>query len=736
MSFFEEQKEKDGDSFFCHEVEECEDEEEAFDSDLETDDDDSTAIPARFHYNPSRPAYLQLLPTQYSAMTNKTKWKRHGKYSSQKKMDTKNKNSTIVKSRHCCLGGYQSKTNSHHNNFNTFDCGINVGQPGRGIVCDCGTFTCYQCLRKIEIMVTEDQVLSLTVPEYLNQMFQGMKEGQRTIEKCHACFLKVNGRTPTFWEKVGHCGIRAPTSKYDGCLLFKEFGLLVDSNTIDIEGRNSVDVHGLGQEEGSGAPFHCVISPKISKQLSQGKGILNATPILECCKASTCHPKFKDRCSRQFLRGIDIEHFLPDFTPDKKKRKWHIEIITVNELRDQNGVAYSESKDPALLIEKGDNDVSCDEINNSVILDEHHYRGYQGKNTKLDVTFVLRKFSGREIKSLLVARFYRQYSKSPSPDQVHTLFNSVMKITNNDAVERTRFGGAMGIFNDNPQSMLECLSNQSLAPRKRYGTIIVPSKTSFQVIYISAEGLPKKWKYSVPKYGGQLKMEKFTPGFFHQFESIYSPFVECKIWTAHLLNSVNKLSTVVPRAVETELNNIDKTLIESEDSFRNTAGAWDNLHQFKFEVLFRYSLKNRWSINCYPAAQHKDYFKSKRSQFSGLENKICLSSKNLYCVFGHGRGGKGDDIQNDGTRVRHRSNRFVFCLLDWASGQRTVDGDRVSCRDIMLQYNGNAPLRIRQEVWLAFVLTNANRLLGDRRAQHLLRDGPTQLQLALARDEG
>ena len=120
-----------------------------------------------------------------------------------------------------------------------------------------------------------------------------------------------------------------------------------------------MDVHGLGQEEGSGAPFHCVISPKISKQLSQGKGILNAAPILECCKASTCHPKFKDRCSRQFLRGIDIEHFLPDFTPDKKKRKWHIEIITVNELKDQNGVGYSESKDPALLIEKGDNNVSC-----------------------------------------------------------------------------------------------------------------------------------------------------------------------------------------------------------------------------------------------------------------------------------------------------------------------------------------------------------------------------------------
>ena len=52
----------------------------------------------------------------------------------------------------------------------------------------------------------------------------------------------------------------------------------------------------------------------------------------------------------------------------------------------------------------------------------------------------------------------------------------------------------------------------------------------------------------------------------------------------------------------------------------------------------------------------------------------------------------------------------------------------------MVKYNGNAPLRIMNDVWLHFMYTNDNRLLGDRRAQHLLRDGPTQQQLALARD--
>ena len=36
--------------------------------------------------------------------------------------------------------------------------------------------------------------------------------------------------------------------KVEGCLLFKEFGLLIDSNTIGVKERTSVDVHGLGQE--------------------------------------------------------------------------------------------------------------------------------------------------------------------------------------------------------------------------------------------------------------------------------------------------------------------------------------------------------------------------------------------------------------------------------------------------------------------------------------------------------
>ena len=95
-------------------------------------------------------------------------------------------------------------------------------------------------------------------------------------------------------------------------------------------------------------------------------------------------------------------------------------------------------------------------------------------------------------------------------------------------------------------------------------------------------------------------------------------------------------------------------------------------------------------------------------------------------MFGHGRGGRNP---------HGRSDRFVFCLLDWASGRRTIDGGMVSRRDIMVDNVGDAPLRIMNDAWLQFVYTNALRLEEDCRAQHLLRNEPEQQQLALARED-
>mmetsp|Transcript_20809 Transcript_20809/g.47164 ORF Transcript_20809/g.47164 Transcript_20809/m.47164 type:complete len:108 (+) Transcript_20809:875-1198(+) len=104
-------------------------------------------------------------------------------------------------------------------------------------------------------------------------------------------------------------------------------------------------------------------------------------------------------------------------------------------------------------------------------------------------------------------------------------------------------------------------------------------------------------------------MSRFTPGFLQNFEKILLPFVECKIWTAHLLRDVQALESVVPRAMMTELENIDRSLDTAKTVFRlQNIDPGIFRESFRFEVLFRYSKLNRWSLNCYPATQHQDYF--------------------------------------------------------------------------------------------------------------------------------
>ena len=161
------------------------------------------------------------------------------------------------------------------------------------MVCNCGLFICYQCLHKIELMVINNRNLSQSVPQYLDQMFIALRGRHRHIQICHGCFLR-KGPSEVLLEKAGRNHVRASTSKYEGCLLFKEFGLLVDSNTIDIKGRTSVDVHGLGQETDSGAPLHCVIAPEVAQRFPEGRDPSSATLISECCKPSTCQSRFTD----------------------------------------------------------------------------------------------------------------------------------------------------------------------------------------------------------------------------------------------------------------------------------------------------------------------------------------------------------------------------------------------------------------------------------------------------------
>ena len=241
---------------------------------------------------------------------------------------------------------------------------------------------------------------------------------------------------------------------------------------------------------------------------------------------------------------------------EEKLKSWNIKIITIQELCDPFGCRYSESKLPDLKIQKGNTKVTREEVDKCVLFDCRHKKTLpSGK--PLHVTFVLGEFKGRSVKSLLVARFYNQYKKCITKFEVNEFFQSLINMTENEGMEQNRFGGALGRFGSDRHRMLDFLSESGLSPRKRIGTVVLPNATDFDVVYLSPQGIVKKWKYSIPRHGGKLKMHKFTPGFLQKFEKILLPFVECKIWTAHLLRDVCALKFVVPRAMNTELENID-----------------------------------------------------------------------------------------------------------------------------------------------------------------------------------
>ena len=108
--------------------------------------------------------------------------------------------------------------------------------------------------------------------------------------------------------------------------------------------------------------------------------------------------------------------------------------------------------------------------------------------------------------------------------------------------------------------------------------------------------------------------------------------------------------------MSTELENIDQLLDTPNNAFcLNGLDPVTFRETFLFEVLFRYSKLKRWSFNCNPAAQHQDCFqKNPDKGFSGLENKICLTSRELYPVFGHRR--------EEGVQLVNQIGLYCVCL--------------------------------------------------------------------------
>ena len=147
---------------------------------LENDrfEEDSFQVP--FCYDPLRPAYLQL-PLGMAEIPAKTEQLHRQAWMKSKKNKKRKAEDKTSEPKTCCLGGRHSKTHTNNNNLYGFDCGSTVEEEGAGMLCDCGLFICYQCLRKIELMVKNNQVVFQKVPDYLDLMFHAMRGRQRNI---------------------------------------------------------------------------------------------------------------------------------------------------------------------------------------------------------------------------------------------------------------------------------------------------------------------------------------------------------------------------------------------------------------------------------------------------------------------------------------------------------------------------------------------------------------------------
>eukprot|EP00534_Pseudo-nitzschia_fraudulenta_P016259 CAMPEP_0201252128 /NCGR_PEP_ID=MMETSP0852-20130820/66745_1 /ASSEMBLY_ACC=CAM_ASM_000632 /TAXON_ID=183588 /ORGANISM="Pseudo-nitzschia fraudulenta, Strain WWA7" /LENGTH=314 /DNA_ID=CAMNT_0047551813 /DNA_START=1078 /DNA_END=2020 /DNA_ORIENTATION=- len=265
------------------------------------------------------------------------------------------KKSISLRNKKCCLGGTQSKTDTHQKNLNYFDCG-SICRVHPGVVCTCGLFMCYKYLEKIKVFLTDH---NCRIPLYLMTVFCAMEEGTNTVETYHGCFLRrpsQEKRAFTFRKLAyrgpksphppyhGHLifkefglmvdsayhGPKCPDPPYHGHLKFKEFGLMVDSNSIDIVGKTLVDVHGLGAEKGdeplivsekvkcngTKAPLHMVIDLETAEYLDCGVSLVFATKINGCFSYTQCKPHLQGRF-KCYLKGLKLSNYVPEMVLKK-----------------------------------------------------------------------------------------------------------------------------------------------------------------------------------------------------------------------------------------------------------------------------------------------------------------------------------------------------------------------------------------------------------------------------------
>ena len=557
-------------------------------------------------------------------------------------------------------------------------------------------------------------------PEYYQVLYEAFCKKQQHVHVCHGCFLQSKDAVSEIRENVTS-NERTTEPTYMGYLYFKQFQFMIDTPLGNSSKCNGIDIHGLVAEKGLRAPFHAVVDQKSAESFENDQRSIFPTSIrdlpLRFRKTSCC--------------DITIEHYAKDNEgePIFPNKKWNIEIFFVEEVPGLRKDSY----------QKGTNNLTADEVLQYGVL-EFQDGGTKKRKKEVDATFVIGRSNQRGVdkpkETLLVARFYNLIKKCLKRNEVIFLYQNLMKrMEQPGGIERNRTGGAGGRFEGVSLELLDMISASSLTPRKRRGTWILPVGTECVVLYINSDEKVTKWKYSHPYRGGKIAMKKFDYSFFLKFGTTLRPFVEAKIWTAKILSQCRWLENVVPLAALSELRTLDEA-VSSRIVYK---GGENNKYRYRNKILYSYSKLNRWSINWQPVSQHQDHF-GRHGKTSGLENKICFSSKHLYHLNKFGRGG---------APANQTSNSFTFCILDWPGGARRraerrraaeLGGDGndlrpMTRREAMRFYNFPDPQRITLAVWRDFVVQNFAGLSRNQQTRHLLGDAQQMREYRVAHRE-
>ena len=195
------------------------------------------------------------------------------------------------------------------------------------------------------------------------------------------------------------------------------------------------------------------------------------------------------------------------------------------------------------------------------------------------------------------------------------------------------------------KNFIDFISHPSNLPRKACGCKFLQKDKNWVIFYVNTHGEQNDDgsrkairfpKYTQPQPGGSFSM---PPYMLSKYPFLFD-FMSCKIYTALILNELNKLPgyNIQPTAVYNQLKQLEK----AREIYSNSEN----------DIISFLSEQSKYTKVTHPVSYHTDTFqfdKEKKQSMAGLENKVCFINPLIPNI---GRGGCGE-------------KSFVYALLDW-----------------------------------------------------------------------